>query len=135
MVTNEESPDSFDESGTTVILNLFDSQGNGISTQRFSGFGRDFSTSSLSNNYICFLGVKNPFQEGKKLNFKILNSNLDVISERNIGSLDNTGTFGSTCHERANFYYIYGVTDSADGDFDLPNNSTGTDLFLYRLNK
>lgn len=122
------------ESGT-INLNIFNSTGNITSSVSFDDFNNSFSLFPLSNNNICFLGQKNSSLEGKKLNFKVLNSNLEVLSERNIGSLDNIGTFNFKCLESLNYQYVYGITDSDSGDFDLPNNSTTTDLFFYRLNK
>jgi len=133
-ITNDEILMITRENGT-VNLNVFNNSGNVTSSESFNHFNDSFNLFSLSNNNICFLGERSVSDEGKKLNFKVLNSNLDVLSERNIGSLDNIGTFNFKCSESLNYYYIYGVTDSESGDFDLPNNTTTTDLFFYRLNK
>lgn len=119
----------------TVNLNIFDSSGNIVSSENLANFNDSFNLFPSSNNNICFLGERSVSQEGKKLGFKILNSNLDITSERNIGGLDNIGTFYFKYSESSNYHYIYGVTDSETGDFDLPNNTTTTDLFFFRLNK
>ncbi|MCF6307550.1 MAG: hypothetical protein L3J09_06310 [Flavobacteriaceae bacterium] len=119
----------------TVNLNTYNSFGNISSSENFDNFNDSFNLFPLSNNNICFLGERSVSDEDKKLSFKVLNSNLDVISERNIGSLDNIGTFNFKYSEGLNYQYIYGVTDSESGDFDLPNNTTTTDLFFFRLKK
>jgi len=119
----------------TVNLNIFDSSGNTVSSENLASFNDSFNLFPSSNNNICFLGERSVSQEGKKLGFKVLNSNLDITSERNIGSLDNIGTFNFNYSESLNYHFIYGVTDSETGDFDLPNNTTTTDLFFFRLNK
>lgn len=121
--------------GKTLNLDIFDSSGNVSSSVSYEDYGNAISLSPLSNNNICFLGQKGSSQNGKKLNFTVLNSNLEIVSEKYIGSLDNIGTFNLANFESPNFHYIYGITDSETGDFDLPNNSTSTDLFIYRLNK
>lgn len=119
----------------TVKLNIYDSFGNTVSSESLNSFNDSFSLFPSLNNNICFLGERSVSQEGKKLSFKVLNSNLDITSERNIGSLDNIGTFYFKYSESLNYHYIYGVTDSETGDFDLPNNTTTTDLFFFRLKK
>lgn len=130
MVTNET-----DVNGRLVHLNKFNNSGTLISSNIIDNLNRDSSLSLLSNNTICFLGQKSSTQPGKKLNLKILNTSLEVISDKYIGSTDNIGTFDVKCEDSSNFNYIYGITDSSTGDFDLPNNSTSTDLFFFRLNK
>ena len=119
----------------TVKLNIYDSFGNIVSSENLANFNDSFNLFPSLNNNICFLGERSASGEGKKLSFKVLNSNLDITSERNIGSLDNTGTFYFKYSESLNYHYIYGVTDSETGDFDLPNNTTTTDLFFFRLKK
>ena len=90
----------------------------------------------FKNNTIGIVGGNNKaFSNNEKQSqFLIIDQYLEKIYEKKIGSFDNGETF-NLFQEFDNFYYLIGNTDGTNGDFDIPNNTGGTDTFYIKLKK
>ena len=86
-----------------------------------------------SSENISIVGNYKETSNSIRTHITILDSNLDIVSQRLLG-VNNYNNF-RIAFESNNHYYIVGLTDSRTGDFDLPNNSSGTDMFIYKLKK
>ena len=115
---------------------VFDSvTGNQIANRVFESSSNIMRLFLNADGNIGFVGgYARPNDNSKWSRLTILDSNLNMISQRILGSLD-IGEIFFAVNESSSSYYITGRTDGRNGDFDLPNNSTGTDMFLYKLNK
>ena len=126
-------------SNVTVLegyeLRLFNEESNLLNSLIIPSYQNALRLDLLSGSNIGLAGGKNPSSSELKLSqFTILDKNLNEIYHRSLGSYDNGEVFFKTL-EYNNYYYLLGRTDGTNGDFDLPNNSTTSDMFLYRLNK
>tara|TARA_R110001632_G_scaffold36869_5_gene93140 strand:+ start:10595 stop:11767 length:1173 start_codon:yes stop_codon:yes gene_type:complete len=122
------NPNSYD-------LRLFDPQGALIRNLTFESPGDNLQLRELPNYKIAIAGKEKSSSSGmKQSQFVVLNSSLDEMYRRNIGSFDGNETF-YILKEYLNSYHMYGFTSGTDGDFDLPNNSSTRDLFYLKLDK
>ncbi|KQC33462.1 hypothetical protein AAU57_09155 [Nonlabens sp. YIK11] len=108
--------------------------GNEIANQLFAASSNVISTHLNSNGNIVF-ATGNPRTDSfsKWSQVTILDPELNLISQRILGSFDEGEIFFDIKEESS--YYISGTTFGRDGDFELPENTTGVDMFFYKLNK
>lgn len=123
--TNKTHIEIFDSEGSLMFNNSFEEPTAG------SSFITEDNTGSLR-----FI-IKNNVATGNTKNMRLitLTQNLEVISERSLGSISDIGDNARQIIENENFIYVIGSTAGTDGDFDLPNNSTSDDLFIFKLKK
>ncbi|WP_146106970.1 hypothetical protein [Polaribacter porphyrae] len=116
---------------------LFNSEGKLINSQIFNSPGNSLKLSLFENDRIGIAGsnsYSSSVNNRKKSQFVILDENLDELFEREIGSIDDGEVF-FFLQEFNNYYYLIGNTNGTDGDFNIPNNTGGTDLFYMKLEK
>ncbi|WP_405567772.1 hypothetical protein [Polaribacter sp. Asnod6-C07] len=126
-----------------ILITSDKRQGN-IELKLFNENSIEIANNNFEKNYIGNLFLNNSENIAIVGNYKestnsirthltILDSNLNISSQRLLG-VNNYNNF-RIAYESNNHYYVVGLTDSRTGDFDLPNNSTGTDMFIYKLKK
>lgn len=116
---------------TFEVLSL---NGSVIASKIFKSSSNIMKVFLTSNGNIGFVGGYNrPSNNYKWSEITILDPMLNVLTQRILGSYDEGEIFFDV--KEANNYYVTGTTFGRNGDFDFPNNSTGVDMFLYRLNK
>ncbi|WP_223552301.1 hypothetical protein [Aestuariivivens sp. NBU2969] len=116
-------------------LRLYDLSGNLITTKTHKSYSNVLKINLLSNNEIAVAGGRDGSMTELKLSqFTVYDQNLNQVYSRNIGGYDSGDVFFKI-NESANYYYLLGRTFDYNGDYDLPNNSTGTDMFYFKLEK
>ncbi|MCF8255739.1 MAG: hypothetical protein K9J84_14270 [Bacteroidia bacterium] len=116
-------------------LILYNRSGNLIKTKTINSDAFPLKLDLLSTDNIAVAGGRAGSLNGLKLSqLTIFDQNLNEFYSRNIGGYNNLDVFFKI-NESSNYYYVLGRTDDNSGDYDLPNNSTGADMFYYKLKK
>lgn len=114
---------------------LFNLQGNLINSMVVNSSSNVLKLELLLENRFGLAGGRNALStEPKFSQFSVFDSDLNQLYTKNIGSFDNGEEFFEI-KESSESYYLLGRTDGTDGDFDLPNNSTTSDMFYFKLSK
>tara|TARA_R110002051_G_scaffold321505_1_gene409364 strand:- start:2170 stop:3306 length:1137 start_codon:yes stop_codon:yes gene_type:complete len=126
------------------ILMYFRDNQNNRELKLFNQNGLEIANNSFEPNYvgnsflntsenIAIIGNYKETSNSIRTHLTILDSNLNIVSQRLLG-VNNYNNF-RIAYESNNNYYVVGLTNSKTGDFDLPNKSTGIDMFIYKLKK
>jgi hypothetical protein len=119
----------------TYDLRLYSTSGDLINTQIVNSYSNVLKLELLSSGNVAIAGGRDSSLTELKLSqFTVFDQNLNEIYTRNIGGYDEGDVFFKL-NESNEFYYLLGRTDDSNGDYDLPNNSSTSDMFYFKLEK
>ncbi|WP_405568979.1 hypothetical protein [Winogradskyella sp. Asnod2-B02-A] len=117
-------------------IEIFDSNGNLLFDNSFNErHGASRILEDNNGNLRLILKNASAIPNEKNMRLITLTQNLEVVSERRLGSDSDVGDNVKEIIETNEFIYLIGGTAGTDGDFDIPNNSHTDDLFIFKLEK